>query len=469
MKKYSLKRRKTKKKGGSKDILKRAKDIGAEELFKRLLYWDPNINDAEELHLYEASANNNVELVRLLLDIGADINLANRDGETPLYVASLFGYVKMVRILAERGANINKANNVGATPLWIASAQGNEGIVIMLVENRADINKATNSAGDTPLYVASEMGYVEVVRILLENGADINKAESNGQTPLMIAVSAGHSEVVEALLEYGANINAKTNEGYTAFDMVYEDKFPEIATLLKTSQQKSLVTKNIRGYKRPNNISTLRSLAFNNLNTEDTRIINENKLFQPGELGGKRKTRKFKKSKKNKKTRSKKRGGKDGSINHSYKVIEKYKTRIDSENANPFPYYNYYFNTIHELLQYENNLRRNNRTANIIRENTSEFRIIYMTLHVFLRSNTFVDGLVNENKIDDVMLTMKLLIPLTNESEKNRILEFFNQEDYNMELKLSSIREDENRSEFPEIVKEKLDEYKNEFISIIGV
>ena len=38
-----------------------------------------------------------------------------------------------------------------------------------------------------------------------------------------------------------------------------------------------------------------------------------------------------------------------------------------------------------------------------------------------------------------------------------------------MELKLSSIREHENRSEFPEIVKEKLNEYKNEFISIIGI
>ena len=883
MKKYSLKRRKTKKKGGSKDILKRAKDIGAEELFKRLLYWDPNINDAEELHLYEASANNNVELVRLLLDIGADINLANRDGETPLYVASLFGYVKMVRILAERGGNINKANKNGETPLHIASQNGQVEVVKILLEKGANINKFDYSL-ETPLYVASEAGNEEVVRILLENGARVNIPNTVGQTPLMIAVSYGHFEIVEALLEYGANINAETNEGYTAFDMV--DDGPswarsEMANLLKTYQQKNVVTKNIRDYERPN-IPPLRSLAFNNLNTEDTRIINEIKdsLRQPGKLGGKRKTRKstnkkknkktrskkqkggnrdyvlylaarqgsvdivinmleqgadinwtknsgctplhiasqnghvkvvsvlleqgpdidkatddgctplyvasenghvevvrmllehgadinkaangggtplsiasykgrvkvvrmlleqgadinkardngdtplftasqngrvemvrmllehgadidkannngitplmiaegdghsevatllkrykllrpivektverqkerknfeeimeneifddfknkhemmqylggkrktrkFKKSKKNKKTRSKKRGGdpeepdemsdfrpspsprrrvtrqeviefqlkkeilyelmltleifspgefiireriteqktgfensvnvnrraaniirrmidnsmtpatidsyidanvekirslhildlrirewegmplyrkagiirglrllalrpaeietggkktkkkqkggKDGSIDHSYKVIEKYKTRIDSENTNPFPYYNYYFNTIHELLQYENNLRRNNRTANIIRENTSEFRIIYMTLHVFLRSNTFVDGLVNENKIDDLMLTMKLLIPLTNESEKNRILEFLNQEDYNMELKLSSIREHENRSEFPEIVKEKLNEYKNEFISIIGI
>ena len=854
MKKYSLKRRKTKKKGGSRDILKRAKEIGAEELIKRLLYWDPNINDTEELHLYEASANNNVELVRLLLDIGADINLANRAGETPLYVASLFGYVNIVRILTERGANINKANKNGETPLHIASQNGQVEVVRILLEKGANINKFDYSS-ETPLYVASEAGNEEVVRILLEKGAEINKANIDGQTPLMIAVSYGHLEIMEALLEYGANINAETNEGYTAFDMVDEGPSharSKIENLLKTYQQKNVVTKNIRDYERPNIPKTLRSLAFNNLNTEDTRIINENKLFQPGKLGGKRKTRKIKKkkkTKKNKKTRSKKqkggdppmtihqavreglvekvkemidngrdvnqplsngitplmvathelrngrrtrgamrmvdmllekgadvnrvtaldlnvlhfaaainnvhlirkfiekgvdknktsnegpgetplniavrngnmdaikalidggvdinhvnnngqtavflvsrgfifplspllsakilrllidsganihiesndnysplwiatlngnynlvellldsgadvesfdgdgltplaiaaeagkprtaellwkygadieaqdnegntplmmaakngyedivefflekdayvnhendegltavdlaeregyleiaamlrkhninneirgykrpnisslgtlayqqapsvvdqlfndpkrgikrpfsqlggkqktrkstnkkknkktrskkkKGGRDGSINHKYNVIEKYKTEVDSENTNPFPYYNYYNNTIHELLEHENSLRRNNRAANIIRENTTEFRIIYMTLHVFLRSNTFVNGLVNENKIDDVILNIKLLIPLINESEKKRMFEFLNQKDYNIGLKLYSIRNENNRLEFPNIVKEKLDEYKNEFISTLGI
>ena len=92
-----------------------------------------------------------------------------------------------------------------------------------------------------------------------------------------------------------------------------------------------------------------------------------------------------------------------------------------------------------------------------------------MTLHVFLRSNTFVNGLVNENKIDDVILNIKLLIPLINESEKKRMFEFLNQKDYNIGLKLYSIRNENNRLEFPNIVKEKLDEYKNEFISTLGI
>ncbi len=230
------------------------------------------------------------EAVKRLLDQGADINKAMDDGTTPLYIASYKGHVEVVRFLAERGADINKADNGGWSPLLIASQNGHAEVVSILVDGGADINKATNSAGDTPLYVASEMGYVKVVRILLEKGAEINKANIDGQTPLMMAVGTGHFEVVEALLEYGANVNAKTNEGYTAFDMVYEDVFPEIATLLKTGQQKSLVTKNIKEYKRPN-IPSLRSMAHSQLNTTSTSEINKNKdmLLQSGKLGGKRK------------------------------------------------------------------------------------------------------------------------------------------------------------------------------------
>lgn len=237
---YKKKQNRSKKqKGGSRDIrdiLKRAKDIGAEELFKRLLYWD-DINNAEELHLFQASRNNEVELVRLLLEIGADINQAN-------------------------------------------------------------------SVGETPLYVASEAGHEHIVRILLENGADVNKAGYDEQTPLMMAVEMGHEEVVEILLEYGANLDAKTNEGYTVFDMVYEDVFPEMATLLKAYQQKNEVTENIKKYKR-SKMPTLRLLAFNNLYTNSISEINKNKnmLLPPSKLGGKKKKTKKQKVTKNKKTR----------------------------------------------------------------------------------------------------------------------------------------------------------------------
>ena len=213
---------------------------------------------------------------------------------------------RKTRSKKQKGGDLN-------SELIVASEDGDFVMMMRLLEQGADINQ-TNSAGDTPLYVASEMGNVEVVKILLEKGADINKANIDGQTPLMMAVGMGHEEVVEALLEYGANVNAKTNEGYTAFDMLYEDVFPEIATLLKTSQQKNVVTKNIKEYKRPN-IPTLRSLAHSQLDTETTSEINKinDRLLQPGKLGGKRKTKRRRQKSKRKPRSKKQKGGMDDS------------------------------------------------------------------------------------------------------------------------------------------------------------
>ena len=234
------------------------------------------------------------EAVIRVLDQGADINEADDKGRTPLYIASERGHVEVVKFLLERGADINNAKYGRSSPLFIASAMSHVEVVRILLENGASVNMA-NDDEQTPLYVASEMGNKEVVRILLENGASVNMADYKGRTPLMIASNSGDLEVVEALLEYGANLNAKTNEGYTAFQMFNPpEDFPEMEILLKTSQQKGLVTENIKEYERPN-IPTLRSLAHSQLDTESTSAVNENKLFQPGKLGGKkRRTRKHK-------------------------------------------------------------------------------------------------------------------------------------------------------------------------------
>ena len=69
---------------------------------------------------------------------------------------------------------------------------------------------------------------------------------------------------------------------------------------ISTKQQKNVVTKNIKEYERPN-IPTLRSLARSQLDTEYTSEINKinDRLLQPGKLGGKRKTRKSRKTRKN--------------------------------------------------------------------------------------------------------------------------------------------------------------------------
>ena len=250
------------------------------------------------------------------------------------------GDLEMVKRLLEQGADINKAtNSAGDTPLYVASEMGHVDVVTILLERGADINKATNSAGYTPLYVASEAGYEEVVKILLEKGADINKADIDGQTPLMIAVSYGDLEVVEVLLEYGANLNVRTDEGYTVFDMLSDGPSwtrSEIENLLETYQQKNVVTKNIKEYKRPN-IPSLRSMAHSQLDTESTSEINKNKdTFDiPGKLGGKGKNKSIIYKMKGRKSRKSRKSLKGGGRKTTCvkQTLKKYTTR----KSPPYP------------------------------------------------------------------------------------------------------------------------------------
>ena len=179
------------------------------------------------------------------------------DLDSDLLIASQNGRLEGVRVLLERGADINKTDNHGETPLLGASRNGHLNVVRVLLAGGADINKADNN-GITPLWIASSLGRVNVVKLLLREGADINKASNRGWTPLSIAsrmatyLDEGQEEVVKVLKNY-------------------------------------VVMENIKEYKRP--APTLRSLAYSKLDTETTSKINENKLFQPGKLGGKRKTR----------------------------------------------------------------------------------------------------------------------------------------------------------------------------------
>ena len=98
----------------------------------------------------------------MMLEQGADIEHVGNDvtGATPLLAATQEGHVEVVRMLLEQGADADKVRkDGGATPLHIASCEWR-------------------------LYMNLNECKVEMVRILLQHGADINKTTDNGATPL---------------------------------------------------------------------------------------------------------------------------------------------------------------------------------------------------------------------------------------------------------------------------------------------
>ncbi|KAF7516376.1 hypothetical protein G7054_g14184 [Neopestalotiopsis clavispora] len=154
-----------------------------------------------------AFSNGHAEVVKMLLDQGANLNVANKDGWTPLNTASGNGHIKVVKMLLDKGADWAVASKDGWTPLSTASNNGHTEVVKMLLDKGADWAVLSNDAY-TPLYSASVCGHLEIVKLLLEKGANVSISTKVRQTAIHAAAFEGHSNVINLLLRHGANKRA---------------------------------------------------------------------------------------------------------------------------------------------------------------------------------------------------------------------------------------------------------------------
>ena len=159
-------------------------------------------------------------------------------GYMPLHVAVLEGHIDVVRILLEAGADTEKRADDGRTPLHVAASvaasSGNPDIARLLLQWGAEKEKQTNDSGFAPMHCAANCGHLEVVRLLLEWGADIEKPSNDGDTALHLASAGGHLEVVRLLLESGANKKKLTNSGSSVLFKALEHGHREVVSLLRS-------------------------------------------------------------------------------------------------------------------------------------------------------------------------------------------------------------------------------------------
>ncbi|KAJ3335115.1 hypothetical protein HDU83_000620, partial [Entophlyctis luteolus] len=128
--------------------------------------------------------------------------------QTPLYIASKHGQFEVVKWLVDHGANVNTENVNKWAPLHIASSIGHLEVVKWLVDHGANVN-AEEVTKATPLHIASQNGHLEVVKWLVDHGANVNAEKADKWTPLHTASLNGHLEVVKWLVDHGANVNAE--------------------------------------------------------------------------------------------------------------------------------------------------------------------------------------------------------------------------------------------------------------------
>jgi ankyrin repeat protein len=156
----------------------------------------------------------------LLLRLGADPSLHDRNGRTAFSLAATFGHDALVTLLlrhARDKIDVEDTDLNGRTSLSLAAEHGHETIVKTLLEleggSAVDVDRP-DTARQTPLFWAARGGHGAVVRHLLDTGrVDVNAVSVYGQTPLSKAVEGFHVATVKILQEHGAVTAASVEEG----------------------------------------------------------------------------------------------------------------------------------------------------------------------------------------------------------------------------------------------------------------
>ena len=172
-----------------------------------------------------------LDMARILIEHGADLNarqtkeprdgnrnMLKRVGATPFLLAAKVADVEMMRLLVDMGADPNLTTDNGATPMMAAAGVG----IWKIGENPGTNEEA-----------------LEAVTLTWELGNDVNTADANGNTALHGAVHRGADEIVRLLHDKGANLDAVNETGWTALSIAegvfYPNTFnrhPNIVALL---------------------------------------------------------------------------------------------------------------------------------------------------------------------------------------------------------------------------------------------
>ncbi|XP_075026125.1 caskin-2 [Calonectris borealis] len=176
--------------------------------------------------LHYAAWQGRMEPVRVLLRAAASVNMASLDGQIPLHLSAQYGHYEVSEMLLQHQSNPCLINKAKKTPLDLACEFGrlkvaqlllNSHLCVALLEGQS--KDATDPNYTTPLHLAAKNGHKEIIRQLLKAGIEINKQTKTG-TALHEAALYGKTEVVRLLLEGGVDVNIRNTYNQTALDIV---------------------------------------------------------------------------------------------------------------------------------------------------------------------------------------------------------------------------------------------------------
>ncbi|GEM_PF-2064727 len=199
--------------------------------------------------LHNAASEGHAEMVRLLIDAGANVDEQYAGAGSALNTAAERGDLEMVKLLLERDAKTTTVNEDGFTPLHQAAFCRDKTrhaaylqIADLLLQHGAKI-EARSRAGYTALHRAiNSNANLKMIMYLLNHGADIKAQINYGGTPLHMACYALRADIVKLLLDHGADLNPADKQGGTPAHYLLAEKRPGAADILKILRDRGLQT-----------------------------------------------------------------------------------------------------------------------------------------------------------------------------------------------------------------------------------
>ena len=174
-------------------------------------------NGSESEALTTAIRAGNKEIVEILIRAGAPVNPSQTVLWPPLSDAAFTKHFEIMKLLLQSGAEVDAPDHRGVT-LLVSTGFFDPMVTTILLDAGANPN-AADREGVTALMKASGHGLKETVKLLIDHHANMNQKDIRGRTALMHAAASRYSTAMPLLLENGADVTARDNEGHSALDL----------------------------------------------------------------------------------------------------------------------------------------------------------------------------------------------------------------------------------------------------------
>jgi ankyrin repeat protein len=186
--------------------------------------------------LHIAADRGDVDMVKYLVEKGANPSAHTLFGQTPLQVAAIRLNSEVVDYLSQLQGTAESAKgpSCGYNFLHLAAWNGDATLINRLVKAKGDPSLST-SEGWTPLHLAAQNGHLKVVELLLQLGVELEPVSVAGFLPLHLAAQNGHGLVVERLLRDAKGFNAPCKDGRTPIQMANANRHSDVVEMLGNS------------------------------------------------------------------------------------------------------------------------------------------------------------------------------------------------------------------------------------------